>query len=72
MKGINILRLNHATVLEAVQEYLSKRMVGEPLVVGIGAGECTTWNAYSTADQINGMMEVRFQDPVGFLKGEKT
>jgi hypothetical protein len=40
MKGNNELRLNEATLIEAVQEYLNKRMTTfAPKVISIGYGD---------------------------------
>lgn len=76
MKGINTIKLNYATVQDAIQEYLAKRFVKEPVVLGIGANDCTSWYDVPAVDQhgnicVTGFMTVRIQEPVAFLKGEK-
>lgn len=35
MKGTNTLRLNEATLIDAMQEYLAKRMPGAPRVTKV-------------------------------------
>jgi hypothetical protein len=77
MKGTNVLNLNYATVMEAIQEYLTKRMVEQPVVRGIGAMGCSGWSAHPVEDAqgnitTTGTLEVRFTEPVDFLKGVKT
>lgn len=79
MKGINTLNLNYETVMDAVTEYLAKRMVTPPVVRGIGAMGCSGWSAHITTDATtgriqaptSGTLEVRLQDPVEFLQGPK-
>lgn len=77
MKGVNIVKLNYEAVQEAITEYLAKRFVTAPIVLGIGAGECTAW--YETPalnaqgqNTTAGSLTVRIQEPVEFLKGDKT
>lgn len=77
MKGINLIMLNYDTVLEAVQEYLDRRMTTPPIVLGIGVSSCGSWSPYKVIDTqgnttVTGEMEARIQEPVGFLKGGST
>lgn len=77
MKGINRIMLNYDTVLEAIQEYLDRRMTTPPIVRGVGASMCSTWTPYKVIDAqgnttVAGELEVRIQEPVEFLKGNKT
>ena len=77
MKGVNTIKLNYEAVQEAITEYLAARFVTAPIVLGIGAAECNAW--YDTPalnaqgqNTTAGMLSVRIQEPLEFLKGTKT
>jgi len=70
MKGTNEFSLNYETVLEAIQEYLEKRMVTAPVVKSISTTYCPSW-VHGEGITNYGSMSVHVQDPVDFLEGKK-
>jgi hypothetical protein len=72
MKGTNILRVNHETVIEALQEYFDKRLVLKPVVKAISTSNCTNWTQITDAEKDFDRLEVWVQDNGAFLEGSKT
>jgi hypothetical protein len=67
MKGTNSLELNHDTVMEAIQEYLDKRLVEKPVVTRIYSS-----NLSGGIDNGQGTMTVALQTNKDFLEGGKS
>ncbi len=67
MKGVNVIELNHGTVMEAIQEYMDKRLVEKPVVVNI-----SSLNLHGGIDTGQGTMAVALQTNKDFIDGAKT
>jgi hypothetical protein len=63
MKGINAIIINYETLLEALQEYLDKRLVEKPVVLKVSA------SAYMN-DVNKPELHVVLQENGDFLKGK--
>jgi hypothetical protein len=72
MIGTNIIQINHATVLEALQEYFNKRLVQKPVIKSIATQSCNSWTHTTDAACDFGRLEVRIQENGAFLEGEQA
>jgi hypothetical protein len=70
MIGTNTIHLNHATVLEALQEYFNKRLVLKPVIKSIVVQNAIHWG-HTTTPPDYGHIEVRVQDNGAFLEGKQ-
>lgn len=67
MKGVNTITLNYETVVEAVTEYLAKRMVTPPIVRSV-----MSQSFFNNSSESNGKLLIEIQHPIEFLQGSKT
>lgn len=71
MKGNNVIKINHETMIEALQEYFNKRLVLQPVVKSIYTFGCSSWSHTTDSSTDAGFMEVKIQDNGSFLEGGK-